>query len=295
MREGQTKPELVAIPEGSSVSELVAMAERSIFPGLSRNSVAPVSLYASAKAKEPLPLNANLLDPSLGSDTNPLILKVSTKSIQVAHQDQFGDCDNKFRSKTIASDLDVKNLLSSSNRSLFELGSNDLVNSYSELKEGEKYVVANPDISFGNWVKLEADAMEAEVTKTAKSYLESLGATTILELPRKLTCKRTGLTLQEWDGVLFAENSKTLFLIEAKHTARPDAISDTSKRVLNFRDLLDKSKTKAEYPVFLHDPVGIFFATHFPPELISSAFALRLLAGCPSGKGYEILKGSQSS
>jgi hypothetical protein len=132
----------VTIPECKYFRKFVENARKEIFSGLDPDSVGGIF--------RPSLGNVDFENPEIGiNESAPLILKVATKSIQVAHQDQFGDCDNKFAWEAIASDVDIKNLLSSSNRSLFQTGSKKPVHLFTELKEGEKYVVANPDRARG--------------------------------------------------------------------------------------------------------------------------------------------------
>ncbi|KAI8916206.1 hypothetical protein EDD86DRAFT_12915 [Gorgonomyces haynaldii] len=291
-------PIMVPVTGCPNVSEFLERAKHKLSKKLANYDVDELFLL---KSPGQLPLKPSLSLEELcqsiaNSDENPLLLTVKktpppTKTILVRDVDEDGDYEDKFTTFIVQTDADVKELYQCFGQSGGLQRVSDLnlpvITKWADLEDGARYQAHLPRkyslLKAQRWQENEARAMEDEVRLAAKDFLEEALGVRLLELPRII--KDVGKEdLQEWDGVLYAEDSSTIYLIEAKHLVTQKHLDKLAEKIKAFPDLMEKT-VQREYQSDFKNILGLACSTYFEESLrerrvISDSWsAIRLASG----------------
>lgn len=226
------------------------------------------------------------------SGESPLLVKIipatqdsiATKSIYIGETNEDGEFMGEYKRRLIRNDHDFMKLIKNSDGLVHLSSPDDVLLSFYDIKDGQKYQLYKFAQNFQSWQKKEADAMEAETLLSVKAYImEKLSASPI-DLPTDIY-DSTGKQVQEWDGILFSGD--TLYLLEAKHSMSIEKVQKIADRVKKFPEIIKQSANKF-FDVKNKKIVGIACGTRFPLGCREEAHRLGLMIVYPSGCRYKV-------
>lgn len=226
------------------------------------------------------------------SGESPLLVKIipptqdsiATKTIYIGETDEDGEFMGEYKRRILRNDNDLMKLIKNSDGLIHLSSPDDVLLSFDDIKDGEKYQLYKFAQNFQSWQKKEADAMEAETLLSMKTYLMEKLLASSIDLPTDIY-DSTGKQIQEWDGILLSGD--TLYLLEAKHSVSIEKIKKIADRVKKFPQIMKLSAEKV-FDVKDRKIVGIACGTRFPSGCREEAHRLGLMAVYPSGSRYRV-------
>ena len=226
------------------------------------------------------------------SGESPLLVKIipatqdsiATKTIYIGETDEDGEFMGEYKRRILRNDHDLMKLIKNSDGLIHLSSPDDVLLSFDDIKDGEKYQLYKFAQNFQSWQKKEADAMEAETLLSMKTYLMEKLLASSIDLPTDIY-DSTGKQIQEWDGILLSGD--TLYLLEAKHSVSIEKIKKIADRVKKFPQIMKLSAEKV-FDVKDRKIVGIACGTRFPSGCREEAHRLGLMAVYPSGSRYRV-------
>jgi hypothetical protein len=227
------------------------------------------------------------------SGESPLLVKIipatqdsiATKTIYIGETDEDGEFMGEYKRRILRNDHDLMKVIKPEAQGLIHPSSpDDVLLSFDDIKDGEKYQLYKFAQNFQSWQKKEADAMEAETLLSMKTYLMEKLLASSIDLPTDIY-DSTGKQIQEWDGILLSGD--TLYLLEAKHSVSIEKIKKIADRVKKFPQIMKLSAEKV-FDVKDRKIVGIACGTRFPSGCREEAHRLGLMAVYPSGSRYRV-------
>ena len=259
------------------------------------NTNGQVAFFTSLD-KEPLDPGLTvkeLLKPDLINTSKiPLLVKIfpptqhsiATKTIYIGETDEDGEFMGEYKRRILRNDHDLMKLIKNSDGLIHLSSPDDVLLSFDDIKDGEKYQLYKFAQNFQSWQKKEADAMEAETLLSMKTYLMEKLLASSIDLPTDIY-DSTGKQIQEWDGILLSGD--TLYLLEAKHSMSIEKVKKIADRVKQFPQIMKLSAEKV-FDVKDRKIVGIACGTRFPSGCREEAHRLGLMAVYPSGSRYRV-------
>jgi LysM repeat protein len=227
------------------------------------------------------------------TDETPLLVKfipatpdsIATKAIYIGETDEDGDFMGEYKRRILRNDHDLMKVIKPEAQGLIHLSSpDDVLLSFDDIKDGEKYQLYKFAQNFQSWQKKEADAMEAETLLSMKTFLMEKLLASSIDLPTDIY-DSTGKQIQEWDGILLSGD--TLYLLEAKHSMSIEKVMKIADRVKQF-PLIMKLSAEKMFDVKDKKIVGIACGTRFPSGCREEAHRLGLMVVYPSGSRYRV-------
>jgi hypothetical protein len=184
------------------------------------------------------------------SGESPLLVKIvpatqdsiATKTVYIGETDEDGEFMGEYKRRILRNDHDLMKVIKPEAQGLIHPSSpDDVLLSFDDIKDGEKYQLYKFAQNFQSWQKKEADAMEAETLLSMKTYLMEKLLASSIDLPTDIY-DSTGKQIQEWDGILLSGD--TLYLLEAKHSMSIEKIKKIADRVKKFPQIMKLSADK---------------------------------------------------
>ncbi|KAI8915644.1 hypothetical protein EDD86DRAFT_252460 [Gorgonomyces haynaldii] len=137
-----------------------------------------------------------------------------------------------------------------------------------------------------------ATSLEHEVHLAVKKHLFRVLGREIQEFPRKLIGSNKK-PVQEWEGVLYDEQTGTLYLIEAKHDMSASDLALFKKRRDGFLETAKKA-VQPEFSSMFKKVVGVAGGALFPLENRIIARLLGMMVCYPSGERFVVTDSTES-
>ena len=110
------------------------------------------------------------------SGESPLLVKIipptqdsiATKTIYIGETDEDGEFMGEYKRRILRNDHDLMKLIKNSDGLIHPSSPDDVLLSFDDIKDGEKYQLYKFAQNFQSWQKKEADAMEAETLLAMK-------------------------------------------------------------------------------------------------------------------------------
>jgi hypothetical protein len=189
---------------------------------------------------------------------------------------------------TLRNDHDLMKVIKDSQGLIHPSMPEEVLISFEDIKDGEKYHVYKFAQNFQSWQKKEADAMEEEIALTMKNYLHLHLGSNVIEMPTEVN-GTDGKVLQEWDAAFKVDD--VLYLCEAKHTMSIDKVPRIPQRIKTFKEQF-QAHAQEDFSMGINKIVGVACGTHFPPLVRKKAPELGLICVYPSGWRYNAEKKS---
>ena len=209
---------------------------------------------------------------------------IATKTIYIGKTDDDGKFTGKYKRKILRNDNDFMKVIKNADGLIHLSSPDDVLVSFEDIKDGEKYQLYNVSQTFQSWQKKEADAMEAETLLSMKAFLVEKFQAVSINLPTDFFDEK-GRQVQEWDGVLLSKDA--LYLLEAKHAMTVEKIKTITERVNQFPKMIERYPQK-EFEVKYSKIVGVACGTLFPIDCRKEAHRLGLMVMYPSGSRYGL-------
>ena len=227
------------------------------------------------------------------TDETPLFVKIipatpdsiATKTIFIGETNEDGKFMGEYKRRILRNDNDLMKLIKNSDGLIHPSSPDDVLLSFDDIKDGEKYQLYKFAQNFQSWQKKEADAMEAETLLAMKTFLIEKHFASYIELPTDIY-DSTGKQIQEWDGILLSGD--TLYLLEAKHSMSVEKVKEMANRAKNFPQIMKLSTQKEFENIEYSKIVGIACGTQFPDESRIEAHRLGIWVVYPSGRRYLV-------
>ena len=257
----------------SQVAFFTSLDKEPLDPGLTVKELLKPDLINTSK----IPLLVKIIPPTQDS--------IATKTIYIGETDEDGEFMGEYKRRILRNDHDLMKVIKPEAQGLIHPSSpDDVLLSFDDIKDGEKYQLYKFAQNFQSWQKKEADAMEAETLLSMKTYLMEKLLASSIDLPTDIY-DSTGKQIQEWDGILLSGD--TLYLLEAKHSVSIEKIKKIADRVKKFPQIMKLSAEKV-FDVKDRKIVGIACGTRFPSGCREEAHRLGLMAVYPSGSRYRV-------
>jgi hypothetical protein len=223
------------------------------------------------------------------SGESPLFVKlipatqdsIATKTIYIGETDDDGKFTGEYKRRILRNSDDLKTVIKNADGLVRLSSPDDVLVSFEDIKDGEKYQLYNVSQTFQSWQKNEADAMEAETLLSMMAFLEAKFQAVSINLPTDFSDEK-GRQIQEWDGVLLAKD--TIYLLEAKHAMKVKKIKTIAERVKQFPEMIEQLDFNVKYSKI----VGVACGTLFPIYCRQEAHRLGLMVMYPSGSRYAL-------
>jgi hypothetical protein len=229
------------------------------------------------------------------SDESPLFVKVVPpshhseikKTIFVRDTD-----DDEYKKFLVENRADVDKVMKDSKGLIHLSQPGAVIIGYDELIDGEKYQMYEYKEPFSRWKQNEANAMEEETKRAFIRYFEETLGVKCVDLHLYtdiMDAKNPRKKLQEWDAIIYAEDS--LYLLEAKNSMVPGTIQILRNRVENFPLTVESSAQKDDLIPYMNGMiVGVACGIYFPEQVLIEARKNGLICIYPSGKRYHVDK-----
>jgi hypothetical protein len=260
------------------------------------NTSSQIAIYTSLD-KEPIKrwlkmAEILLADLKNNSGESPLYVKIipatpdsiTTKTIYIGETDEDGEFTGEYKRRMLRNDHDLMKVIKQVQGLIHLSSPDDVLLSFDDIKDGEKYHLYKFGQDFQSWQKKEADAMEAETLLSMKTYLMEKLLAASIDLPTDIYDSE-GTQIQEWDGVLLSGD--TLYLLEAKHSMSVEKVKEMAGRVKRFPQIMELS-TQKEFNIKYNKIVGVACGTQFPGESRMDARRLGIMIVYPSGRRYLV-------
>jgi hypothetical protein len=226
------------------------------------------------------------------SGETPLLVKIipptqdsiATKTVYIGETNEDGEFMGEYKRRLLRNDHDLMKVIKEAQGLIHLSSQDDVLLSFDDIKDGEKYQLYKFAQNFQSWQKKEADAMEAETLLSMKSYLMEKLLASSIDFPTDIY-DSTGKQIQEWDGILLSGD--TLYLLEAKHSMSIEKIKKIADRVEQFPQIMKLSAEKV-FDVKDRKIVGVACGTRFPIGCREEAHRLGLMVVSPSGSRYKV-------
>jgi hypothetical protein len=206
---------------------------------------------------------------------------IATKTIYIGETDDDGKFTGEYKRRILRNSDDLKTVIKNADGLVRLSSPDDVLVSFEDIKDGEKYQLYNVSQTFQSWQKNEADAMEAETLLSMMAFLEAKFQAVSISLPTDFSDEK-GRQIQEWDGVLLAKD--TIYLLEAKHAMKVKKIKTIAERVKQFPEMIEQLDFNVKYSKI----VGVACGTLFPIDCRQEAHRLGLMVMYPSGSRYAL-------
>ena len=260
------------------------------------NTNCQVSLFTSLE-KEPikpwLPISELLkTDLKKNSGESPLFAKlipatqdsIASKTIYIGKTDDDGKFTGEYKRWTLRNDHGFMKVIRNADGLIHMSSPDDVLVSFEDIKDGEKYHLDNYSQDFSGWQKNEADAMEAEALLFLKAFLMNELKASPINSPTKFFDEKRQI-IQEWDGILSSKD--TIYLLEAKHTMTVDKVKTIAQRVEQFPKMIQQS-TRKDLDLKNKKIVGVACGNLFPNDCREEAHSLGLMVIYPSGSRFGV-------
>ena len=200
------------------------------------------------------------------------------------------DPDNDIDSKcnaTIVSDDQIAQFYGGLSRVVGSSAELKIIIYLDELIDGESYKPRYMNCKdFNAWQHIDSLAMEDEVANAIEKWLGH--RSTLKRLPKKIMDANGERVMQQWDAVLYDEQSGHLYMAEAKHKVVPSDFDKLREKLNNLPDLLKSTGTKA-YRHISHEKITIIIASAYFDEALRNRAQKEGYKCCyPSGDRYLI-------
>jgi hypothetical protein len=206
---------------------------------------------------------------------------IASKTIYIGETDDDGKFTGEYKRRILRNSDDLKTVIKNADGLVRLSSPDDVLVSFEDIKDGEKYQLYNVSQTFQSWQKNEADAMEAETLLSMMAFLEAKFQAVSISLPTDFSDEK-GRQIQEWDGVLLAKD--TIYLLEAKHAMKVKKIKTIAERVKQFPEMIEQLDFNVKYSKI----VGVACGTLFPIYCRQEAHRLGLMVMYPSGSRYAL-------
>ena len=230
------------------------------------------------KNSSKIPLFVKLIPASLDS--------IATKTIYIGETDDDGKFKGEYKRRILRNSDDLKTVIKNADGLIHMSSPDDVLISFDDIKDGEKYQLYNVSQTFHSWQKNEADAMEAETLLSMMAFLKGKFQALPINLSTDFFDEK-GRQIQEWDGVLLSKDA--LYLLEAKHVMTVEKINAITEKVNQFPKMIERYPQK-EFDVKYCKIVGVACGTLFPVGCRKEAHRLGLMVMYPSGSRYALEK-----
>ena len=171
-------------------------------------------------------------------------------------------------------------------------GFGDVCTQVSSLEEGAVYTVMGQapsmfaSVDVQQWIQNESRVQEYETAQALVKYIRNEGFENLVTMPRFIkgvTSDQLPPTEMEWDGVVYAPDQGTLFLIEAKHSLTEECIQTIVSRLETLKQCLSRPVTPAYVGLKISNFQVVVSGLKFPDAAMKLATSEKFLVAFPSG------------